>query len=97
MPRVLVIYDISVNGVRERFANYLKAMGLNRIQRSAFIGKVSSQTLKDIERVARRIINPKTDIVHIFPLSAYEYTHMKVLGKPLTVMEALGERVAVIA
>ena len=96
MARVLVIYDISDNGVRERFANHLKALGLNRIQRSAFIGKVSSQTLKDIERAARRIINPETDIVHIFPLSSYEYTRMRVLGKPLTVMETLGEKIAVI-
>lgn len=83
MPRVLVIYDISSNSDREKLASKLKSFGLERVQKSAFIGRVSSSTLKDIERVAKRFIKTCTDVVHIIPLSTYEYQRMKVLGNPL--------------
>ena len=84
MPRVIVVYDISDNRVREDFARFLQAHGLVRVQRSMFIGRVSSQTLKDIERKASKTINMRRDIVHIVPLSIYEYQHMKVVGTPFT-------------
>jgi len=84
MPKVIVVYDISNNRVREDFARFLQAHGLVRVQRSMFIGKVSSQTLKDIERRASKTINMQRDVVHIVPLSVYEYQHMKVIGTPFT-------------
>lgn len=83
MPRIIVVYDVSDNNKRTKLSNYLKSKGLVRVQRSMFIGRVSSQTLKDVERGAKRIIDSGTDIVHIIPLTAYGYTHMKVLGNPL--------------
>jgi len=84
MPRVIVVYDISDNRVREEFAKFLQAHGLVRVQRSMFIGRVSSQTLKDIERKASKTINFEKDVVHIVPLSIYEYQHMRVIGTPFT-------------
>lgn len=96
MPYVLVVYDISDNSVRERYSNYLKSIGLSRIQRSAFIGRVSSQTLKDLERATKRIVNQETDIVHILTLTTYNYSRIRVIGKPLTQLNRSGERVAVI-
>jgi len=82
MPRIVVVYDIGNNKIRENFANFLQAHGLVRVQRSMFIGKVSSQTVKDIERRASKTIDLSRDIVHIIPLSIYEYQHMKTIGTP---------------
>jgi len=82
MPRIVVVYDIGSNKIRENFANFLQAHGLVRVQRSMFIGKVSSQTVKDIERRASKTIDLSRDIVHIIPLSIYEYQHMKTIGTP---------------
>lgn len=87
MPRIVVVYDISNDKVREDFANFLQAHGLVRVQRSMFIGKVNSQTVKDIERKALKNINLSRDIVHIIPLSIYEYQHMKTIGTPFNKLQ----------
>lgn len=87
MPRIVVVYDIGSNKVRENFANFLQAHGLVRVQRSMFIGKVSSQTVKDIERRASKTIDLSKDIVHIIPLSIYEYQHMKTVGTPFNKLQ----------
>lgn len=93
MPRVIVVYDVSDNRRRLELANMLKSYGLVRVQRSMFLGKVSSQTLKDIVRKASRIIDKQTDVVHVIPITIYAYQHMKVIGTPLASIEEKGVEV----
>ncbi len=90
MPRVIVVYDISDNKKRFELANALKSYGLIRVQRSMFIGKVSSQTLKDIIRKAEKIIDKERDVVHVIPITIYAYQHMKIIGTPLATLEDKG-------
>ncbi len=80
--KIIVAYDISDNIRREAFAGFLKRQGLERIQRSLFIGRGGSSLVKDIERMARRLIDQSTDCVHIFMLSGLEQTKIKVIGRP---------------
>ncbi len=80
--RIIVAYDIGDNVVREAFAGYLKRIGLKRIQRSLFIGRGSTYLVKDIERMARRMINMDNDCVHIFILYSIEQTKVRVIGTP---------------
>ncbi len=80
--KIIVAYDISDNIKREAFANYLKRQGLERIQRSLFIGRGCNALVKDIERMARRIIDLERDCVHIFILYGLEQTKIKVIGRP---------------
>jgi len=80
--KIIVAYDISDNIKREAFAGFLKRMGLERIQRSLFIGRGGSSLVKDIERMARRIIDADHDCVHIFMLSAYDQTRIRIIGTP---------------
>ena len=84
MIRVLIVYDISSNAKRKKLSDYLKSKGLSRIQRSAFVGKVTHSILLDIERAIPRYINEEHDIVHIFPITDYTIKYMKTFGKPLT-------------
>lgn len=80
----LIVYDISNDQRRKRLSDYLKTKGLSRIQRSVFIGRLTSALIKDVERVVSRIIDEETDIVHIFPLTDYSLKYMKYYGKPFT-------------
>ena len=83
MIRVLIVYDISDNRKRKKLSDYLKSKGLSRIQRSAYIGKVTHSILMDIERVIPRYIDREHDILHIFPITDYTLRYMKAYGKPL--------------
>lgn len=94
MPLVLVVYDIGDSDARRKYSDYLKAKGLVRLQRSMFMGKISSQTLKDIVRVSRKYIDEDNDIIHIIPITLYAYNHITVLGKPFT--DIRRERLAIV-
>lgn len=80
--KVIVAYDIGDNGRREAFAAFLKRHGLTRIQRSLFIGHATQALIKDIERYASRIIDKEKDCVHVFMLTSYEDTRIRIIGKP---------------
>lgn len=45
---VLLIYDISDNSVRTRISDICKDHGLSRLQKSAFLGEVESETMEQI-------------------------------------------------
>lgn len=94
MPFVLVVYDIGDNDARRKYSDYLKTKGLVRLQRSMFMGRVSTQTLKDIIRVSRKYIDEDRDIIHIIPITLYAYNHITALGKPFT--DIRRERLAIV-
>jgi len=80
--KVIVMYDVSDDRVREMLANRLQRLGLTRVQRSVFIGWSNNQKLRDIERIALRLINPRTDVVHIVPIDEFSWRKVKVIGTP---------------
>ena len=80
--KVIVMYDISDDRIRELLANRLQRLGLTRVQRSVFVGWGSSQKIKDIERLASRLIDPRTDVVHIVPIDESYWRRVKVIGTP---------------
>ncbi len=84
MPLVIVVYDIGDNDARRKYSDYLKTKGLVRLQRSMFMGRISSQTLKDVIRVSRKYIDENKDIIHIIPITLYAYNHIIALGRPFT-------------
>lgn len=51
---LVVAYDVSEDDVRNRIADVLKAFGLQRMQRSVFVGRLPPALVKELaERVAR--------------------------------------------
>ncbi len=66
--KVLVVYDITNDSLRNKIAEILKDFGLMRIQKSAFIGYLSSQERKDLEKVLSRKPLEKNDRIDIFPI-----------------------------
>ncbi len=81
--RVLVIYDVSDDDKRRRLAKALESLGLSRIQRSAFAGEMPAARIRDVERMAGRIIDPRSDVVHIVPLAERDWRARRVLGVPV--------------
>ncbi|MCX8185026.1 MAG: CRISPR-associated endonuclease Cas2 [Sulfolobales archaeon] len=80
--RVLVVYDISDNFIREEFARKLKQLGLERIQRSCFLGRGGVELVKTVIRAAERTVEVGRDVVHVFLLDEYSFKNMKHVGRP---------------
>lgn len=80
--KLIVTYDISNDRDREEFSGHLERLGLTRIQRSVFIGRGNLQLIKDIEKLAKKYIEPSRDCVLIVPIDEYYWRRSRVLGTP---------------
>ena len=65
----LVIYDITDDKLRLKIARACEEHGLSRVQKSAFLGKISSVMRKSlIDRLRRELGNQKGNIqIYIIP------------------------------
>ncbi len=76
----LIIYDITEDEVRLRVADFLKVKGLKRIQKSAFIGDLTSSQKVDIEAGLRRLVKNARANIQIYPLTPASYNMRIVIG-----------------
>jgi len=67
-----VAYDISSNRVRLLAAKWCKRIGLVRLQRSVFTGKVPAADIAEMEQELRSML-AKTDKLVILPLDKATY------------------------
>jgi CRISPR-associated protein Cas2 len=77
--KTLVIYDISGDREREKIAGICKRFGLNRIQRSAFIGDLNSSKRKELEARLRRSLKGVGNI-QIFVICRADFALRTVIG-----------------
>ena len=66
--KVLIIYDITEDNLRNRVAEYLKAQGFIRVQKSAFIGDTTREGLKHIRYKLERMIRNHRANIQFYPL-----------------------------
>ncbi|ACB07181.1 CRISPR-associated endonuclease Cas2 [Candidatus Korarchaeum cryptofilum] len=66
--KVLVVYDITDDSLRLKVAEILKDLGLFRIQKSAFIGEMTSQERENMEEILRRQNLGPSDRIDVFPI-----------------------------
>ena len=78
--RVLVAYDISDNFRRQRFAEWLLARGFSRIQRSVYVARGGIALARDVERMARRVVDRERDVIHIILVQDLEWDRRIVVG-----------------
>ncbi len=64
--QTLVVYDISDDNIRNRLAEFLKDFGLERIQKSAFLGDLSPQERKDLLLILPKFIKDEEDRIDVF-------------------------------
>jgi len=81
----LVIYDITDDDLRLRVARFLRSRGLKRVQKSAFIGPLTSSERTDLVAGLRRLVRGHEKInIQIYPLTEASYRRRVVIGTELT-------------
>ncbi len=79
-PLVWVIYDISDNRTRSRIARICKDMGLHRVQKSAFLGRLSRNKIDELKLRCENEIAPDEDSVFIFPMCDEDFKKVILIG-----------------
>lgn len=74
-----VAYDISSNKNRRKVAIRCKQIGLVRIQKSVFMGRISKASLRDFKDATAPLIT-KTDKLYLMPISPDMYKQMLLYG-----------------
>ena len=80
--QTLVVYDISDDDIRLRVSETCKRFGLARIQRSTFLGYLSSMQRKELTAALRRILGDANGNIQIFVICRADLALREVLGKP---------------
>ncbi|AIG97424.1 CRISPR-associated endoribonuclease Cas2 [Archaeoglobus fulgidus DSM 8774] len=76
----LVIYDISDDRVRNRISAICKRFGLSRIQRSAFLGEITSSRRKELIERLRRSLRGDGNI-QIFVICKPDFALRVIIGE----------------
>lgn len=78
---VWIIYDIVDDKVRTKVAKACKQYGLERVQKSVFLGKLKSNRFDELGEKCLSHINEDEDSVYIFPFCQEDFRRVKVLGQ----------------
>jgi len=79
---ILVIYDISDDGLRLKVADFLRSKGLTRVQKSAFVGPATSALRIEVEAGLKRLVRGKKGVnIQIYPIPPSSYSRRVVIGE----------------
>lgn len=81
MTHVLVIYDITPDDVRLKIASICKDFGLVRIQKSAFIGVLSSEKRKEMKLRLEKAMRGVKGNIQIFQIPETYVELREVIGE----------------
>jgi len=76
----LVIYDISDDRVRKRISDICKRFGLNRIQKSASLGDITSSRRKELVKMLKRTLKGEGNI-QVFVICKPDFSMREIIGK----------------
>lgn len=75
-----IIYDISKDRTRTKIATACKRVGMKRVQKSVFLGKIKKKTLARLRTDFNRLVNWRTDKVFFVPMTDREYHNIQRTG-----------------
>jgi len=78
---IWAIYDISSNKKRDKIVKLCKDYGLYRVQKSVFLGTITSNEIDELVLQSKELINEKKDSVYIFPMCNDDFKKVKLLGQ----------------
>lgn len=78
---VWILYDISDDKARSKIAKQCKRYGLERVQKSAFLGKLKMNRFDELAAQCEELIDNETDKVYLFPFCQDDFKKIKVLGQ----------------
>jgi len=80
----LVIYDITDDDLRLRVARFLRSKGLKRIQKSAFMGPLTSSERTNLVAGLKRLVRGYDKVnIQVYPLTEASYNRRVVIGVQL--------------
>lgn len=71
--RCLLVYDISDDKTRTKVADACLDYGLDRIQYSAFLGRLNGTHRRELMKKMRRILGHRPGKIQLFPLCATDW------------------------
>lgn len=71
--RVLLLYDISDDQLRNKVVIACEDYGLDRIQYSAFLGKLSRNHQEELMMMVESILGSSPGRIQLFPIGATEW------------------------
>lgn len=77
-----MIYDITEDDLRGKVAQACKRYGLVRVQKSAFLGRISSSLRKELITVLRRLIDGTDNNVQVYVICEPDMSLKTEIGKP---------------
>lgn len=78
---VWVVYDISSNKVRTRLSKICKKMGLERVQKSVFLGTLNRSEIDELAVIFKDEIEEAEDSVYIFPMCRDDFRKTRLIGR----------------
>jgi CRISPR-associated protein Cas2 len=79
--QTLVVYDISDNDIRLKVSEICKKFGLSRIQRSTFLGHLTSMQRKELIAALRRAFGNTDGNIQIFVICRADMILREIIGK----------------
>ena len=78
---VWVIYDISKDKPRKRLADKAIEQGLERVQKSVFLGNIDQNLIDELVIYAEEQINVDNDSVYVFPMCQEDFKKIELIGE----------------
>jgi len=78
---VWVIYDISKDKPRKRLADKAIEQGLERVQKSVFLGNIDKNLIDELVIYAEEQINLDSDSVYVFPMCQEDFKKIELIGE----------------
>lgn len=76
-----VIYDISKDRTRTKIADRCLDFGLQRVQKSVFLGEIPLNRVEEIIQFSRELLDLETDAVYVFPLCRDDFAKVRIIGQ----------------
>ncbi|MEM3382792.1 MAG: CRISPR-associated endonuclease Cas2 [Nitrososphaerales archaeon] len=79
--KTLVIYDISDDNLRNAVSEVCKNFGLLRIQKSAFIGNLTSSRRKELRDKLKSVLGGANGNIQLFAICQADMALREIIGK----------------
>jgi len=76
-----VIYDISKDRTRTKIADRCLDLGLQRVQKSVFLGEIPPNRVEEILLFSQELLDLKKDAVYIFPMCRDDFAKVRIVGQ----------------
>jgi CRISPR-associated protein Cas2 len=76
-----VVYDISKDRTRTKISDRCLDFGLQRVQKSVFLGEVAQNRVEEIIQFSKDLLNLETDAVYVFPMCRDDFDKVRIVGQ----------------